>query len=84
MFLQVSLNMYYILTSPRIKALRATKKEILESLAESAEVSCFQEKSGDIWFSRRRPLPVLKKRREFTEKRKKEQSGITKDPHAVG
>lgn len=80
----VSLNLYYILTSPRIKALKATRHEILESLAESAEVSVVYEEGGDIWISRRRPLPAMKKRRELTKEQKRDQNGMVKDLHAVG
>lgn len=53
-------------------------------MAESAEVSVVQEEGGDIWISRRRPLPALKKRREFTREQKKDQNDMVKDLHAVG
>ncbi|KAL8455503.1 hypothetical protein Emag_000632 [Eimeria magna] len=79
----VALNVNFVLSSPRIRALKATKEEILHSLKESSEITVNNDEKGETWLVRKNPLPPLRKREKKND-RKKEDNTLARDPHAVG
>lgn len=83
MQIQFALNMTFVLSSPRIRALKATKEEILVALDGSVEITVKTEAEGNTWLVRKGPLPTLRKREKKGDKRK-EDNTVGRDPHAVG
>ncbi|KAL8437227.1 hypothetical protein Efla_006588 [Eimeria flavescens] len=79
----VALNVSFVLSSPRIRAVSATKEEILNALEGSSEITVKTDDKGETWLVRKNPLPALRKREKKGD-RKKEDNTVGRDPHAVG
>lgn len=89
------LDIRFVLSSPRIKALNLTKAEIIAAIVDSTTVKAKEESNGSTWLYREAPLPELKERssraqdnglggRHFHEGHSCATTGIGKDPHAAG
>lgn len=77
--------MDFVMSSPRIKFLEATRQEILDAVKDTSEFTIKCE--GEVtWFVRKSPLPVLRKRKENkkVDRRRDINGGRGRDPHAIG
>lgn len=81
----MALNIEFVMSSPRIKFLEATKQEVLDAVKDTSEFTIRCE-GEDTWFVRKNPLPVLRKRKENkkADRRKDINGGRGRDPHAIG
>ncbi|OEH79624.1 la domain-containing protein [Cyclospora cayetanensis] len=79
----VALNISFVLSSPRIQALKATATEVLEALKGSTEVTVSTDEAGNAWIVRKGPLPILHRKEKKAEKRRDDNT-LGRDPHAVG
>nr|PIM01013.1 la domain protein [Toxoplasma gondii COUG] len=88
-----SLDLRFVLSSPRIKSLNLTKAEILAAIADSVAVKVKEEADGTTLLYRETPLPELQERPQRTACARREDGsggasrlpqGVGRDPHAAG
>lgn len=84
MYVQVALKVDFVLSSPRMRALKASKEEVLEALSSSTEIGIKTDEKGDTWLLRGAPLPPLRRREKKADKRKEDSGAVGRDPHAAG
>lgn len=66
-----------------MKSLQATAEEVTAALADSTELTVVTDEDKNIWIKRSKPLPPLRKKEKRNNKNN-DDSGIGRDPHAVG